>query len=240
MNIALFKMERQTELDFTPRTWGGARAGAGRKTSDTRNDPAHRARPDHVGRFPLHVVMRTRPEVPRLRRLEVHDAMRGALTRIAERTDFRIVHISLQHNHVHLIVEADDKAALESGMRAFAISLARRINRALDRKGKVFAFRYHATALRSPTQTRNAIAYVLNNWRRHNEDERGERQRTAILDPYSSAITFPHWADWSLTDWPANFVAFPVASPQTWMLAKGWLLAKRPIRTHEVPGKLRG
>src|SRR5688572_3171514 len=161
----------QMDLDLTARTWGGARTGAGRPKAEGHDSP-HRSRPEHVGRFPVHVVLRARPEVGRLRRPEIHDATRGSLAKVAARTDFRIVHLSLQHNHVHLIVEAHDNDALESGMRAFAISLARRINRALDRRGRVFAFRYHTTTLRSPTQVRNAIAYVLGNWRRHKEDER--------------------------------------------------------------------
>src|SRR5687768_1590078 len=143
-------MSYQIDLDFTPRSWGGKRAGAGRPKSKTpRHDPPHRSRAEHNARDPLHVVLRTVRAVPRLRCDEVYAAAVKTLTKIAERTDFRIVHLSLQHNHVHLIVEADDNAALESGMRAFAISLARRINRALKRTGQVFAYRYHTTALRS-------------------------------------------------------------------------------------------
>jgi REP element-mobilizing transposase RayT len=229
----------QTSLDFTPRTHGGARKGAGRPKSKTRRDPPHRSRPVHVDRHPVHVVMRAVPEVGRLRTEPVYDAVRAALDKIAERTVFRVVHFSLQHNHIHLIVEADDSAALESGMRALAISLARRINKALDRKGKVFEFRYHTTALRSPTQTRRAISYVLNNWRRHNEDERSLDARSWTLDRYSSAITFTGWANWSLRAWPASYVALPVARPQTWLLEKGWLRGGKPIRTDEVPGPLR-
>ena len=183
----------QLNLDLTPRSWGGKRNGAGRpksKSKTPKHDTPHRSRKPHVGRFPLHVVLRTVRDVPRLRRDEIHEAVGKTLAKIAERVDFRIVHLSLQHNHVHLIVEAHNGEALESGMRAFAISLARRINHVLGRKGKVFAFRYHTTTLRSPTQVRNAIAYVLNNWRRHNEDERELEARFWLIDRYSSALRF--------------------------------------------------
>jgi REP element-mobilizing transposase RayT len=231
-------MLRQLDLDLRNRTWGGKREGAGRKKSGTRRDPLHRTRPTHVARYPLHVVLRVRDEVGRLRRREVYTGARRALAAIAARISFRVVHLSIQHNHIHLLVEAGDHAALDSGMRALTISLAKRINKSLGRTGKVFAFRYHSTPLTSPRQTRNALAYVLNNWRRHREDERGLAQRTALLDPYSSAITFTGWADFRLTTWPEGYVALPVTPPQTWLLATGWELARRPIRTSDTPGPI--
>jgi hypothetical protein len=46
----------------------------------------------------------------------------------------------------------------------FAISAAKNINRAAGRKrGTVFAYRYHATAITNPSQARKALSYVLNN-----------------------------------------------------------------------------
>lgn len=226
----------QLELDL--RTWGGKRKGAGRPKQNAHDSP-HVPRPQHVGRYPLHIVLRTVRDVPRLRCEEAFEATRKTLAKIGERLDFRIVHLSLQHNHVHLLVEANDSVALESGMRALTISLARQLNRAFGRTGQVFAVRYHATTLRSPTQVRNAISYVLNNWRRHNEDERELRARFWILDRYSSAIRFAGWADWQGFKCPDGYTPLPVASPQTWFLAEGWQRARKPIRTSEVPGPLR-
>ena len=232
-------MSAQLNLDLVPRTWGGKREGAGRKKSKVSHDPPHRSRPQHVARFPLHVVLRALPEVGRLRTGKVRAAVSGALAKVAERADeFRVVHFSIQHNHLHFLVEASGNDALESGMRALAISLARRINRALERSGRVFEFRYHTTALRSPRQTRNAIAYVLNNWRRHREDERGLAERYAKVDPYSNAITFDGWHDWRPSEWPAGYVAVPVSAARTWLLDRGWQIAKRPISTWQTPGWL--
>jgi hypothetical protein len=108
--------------------------------------------------------------------------------------------------------------------------------KSLGRTGQVFEHRYHATPLTSPRQTRHALAYVLDNWRRHQEDMRGERQRRAILDPYSSAIAFTGWDDFVLGPWPPGYTALPVASPRTWLLDKGWRLANKPLRAREVPG----
>jgi len=180
-------------IDQRPRTWGVTRQGAGRKRSGPRHDPPHRARPDHKPWQPIHVVRRTRPDVPRLRRRKVYEAVRRALLVVAVRHAFRVVHLSIQRNHLHLLVEADDGRALSRGMQGLDISLARRINRACRRTGKVFAHRFHATPITSPRQTRNALAYVLNNWRRHREDR--AEGCTAALDRFSTAIVFDGWIE---------------------------------------------
>ena len=60
-----------------------------------------------------------------------------------------------------------NQARLEVGMQGLAIRIARGLNRLWGRKGKVFADRYHDRVLRTPREVRNALAYVLNNARRH-------------------------------------------------------------------------
>ena len=61
----------------------------------------------------------------------MYKAIREATITVAMRERIRIVHISLQRNHVHLLIEADDRAALARGMQGFVISAARHINTAL-------------------------------------------------------------------------------------------------------------
>jgi putative transposase len=232
----------QLDLLLAPPKRGGKRDGAGRKKSKApRHDAPHRSRDMHIARNPLHAVLRTLPEIPNLRRHDIHEALAKTLTKLGERAEtFRIVHISLQRNHVHLIVEAAHKEALESGMRAFAISFARRINGVLGRSGKLWAYRYHTTTLTSPTQVRNAISYVLGNWRRHDEDDRDFNLLMAMIDPYSSAISFAGWSDVTKFKRPPadEYTVLPVAAAQTWMLAKGWELSKKPIKTYDVPGPM--
>src|SRR5881394_2219491 len=146
-------------FDFRPRTRAGKLARKrGRKPTGRRRDPRHRTRPPVDPRQPVHVVLRTTDAVGYLRRRRAYRAIRGALARMLPRTDYRVIHVSIQSNHVHLLVEADDKRALARGMQGFAISAAKRLNRELQRKrGEVFPFRYHATAIENPTQARNAI-----------------------------------------------------------------------------------
>jgi hypothetical protein len=48
-------------------------------------------------------------------------------------------------------------------VRGLAIRVARAVNRALGRRGRVFADRYHARALTTPRAVRHALVYVLMN-----------------------------------------------------------------------------
>jgi REP element-mobilizing transposase RayT len=225
-----------------PSTWGGARAGAGRKPSGKRRDPRHRPRPRVLGREPQHVVLRAVRSLPRLRKRKVYDSVRVSLRHMLGNLDFRVCHLSIQHNHLHFLVEAADSDSLRRGMQGLAISLARRINKVLGRKGKVFAYRYHATAIKNPRQARNCLAYVLNNWRRHNEDVRTIAARFAAIDPYSSARTFDNWKEGrGRIPLPPGFKGFEpldVAAPRTWLLRTGWTKAGVAISALGTPGEL--
>src|SRR3954464_5886724 len=184
---------------------GGKRRGAGRKPRGARAGERHEARPEFKAYHPLHVVMRVAPEVGSLRRRVMYKALREATITAALRERFRIVHISLQRSHVHLLVEAEHKAALARGMQGFLISAARHINTALGngkrrRCGKVFADRYHLTVIKTPTQARHAIGYVLGNWRHHGEDRTG-LPSTWLVDPFSRATSSPDWAELEGQPW---------------------------------------
>jgi REP element-mobilizing transposase RayT len=220
-----------------PSKRGGFRVGAGRKRKQNNHDSPHRARPAHRGSIPVHTVLRVVPGVRRLRRWKIYRAIARALRAIGLQECFRVVHVSIQGNHLHLIVEASSTEALSSGMQVFASVAARAINKAFGRKGKVFAYRFHATAITSPRHTRNALAYVLNNWRRHSED----RGRRWALDPLSSAISFQHWTvRFAATpvDVPADYEPLPVSRPKTWLLGRGWIEHYPPLDPFERPGPL--
>ena len=88
---------------------------------------------------------------------------RPRVSAAARRDDFRVTHYSVQGNHLHLIVEADDKEALSRGMQGLTIRIARAINRLAKRSGRVFADRFWSRVLATPCEVRHAIAYVLGN-----------------------------------------------------------------------------
>lgn len=81
----------------------------------------------------------------------------------SEREGFRIAEYSIQGDHLHMMVEADDGASLTRGMRSFTIRVAQRINRQIfaRRRGKVWGDRYHRRELTNPTEVRNALLYIL-------------------------------------------------------------------------------
>jgi REP-associated tyrosine transposase len=221
----------QLALDLRRRTRaGGVAKRAGRKPTGRRQDPRHRPRPEVLARHPVHVVLRVTRAVGNLRRRHAYRAVRGALIRCAARSDYRVVHVSIQANHLHLLVEAEDKLALARGMQGFAISTAKRLNRALERpRGEVFPFRYHATPITNPTQARNALAYILNNWRHH----RADRDSALRIDPYSTAHAFIGWSRPHHARPPRE--PLPVVGATAWLLTEGWQRAG-PIHLHEVPG----
>ena len=102
-------------------------------------------------------------------------------------------------------------------MQGLAIRIARRLNRSVGRKGKLFAERYHARILKTPTEVRNAIVYVLNNSRRH---EKGIS--SGWIDPMSSAPWFDGWKWQRREPWMRPTGERPVVAAGTWLLDVGW------------------
>ena len=98
------------------------------------------------------------------------------------------------------------------------------INKALGRSGHVFAERYHARALKTPREVRNALRYVLCN-ARHHAAERGQRLAKTWIDPFSSALWFDGWRD-EIVDQPwlrkLRRISAPTACAHTWLLTTGW------------------
>lgn len=231
----------QQLLQFSKR--GGARPGAGRPKKGKRASESHKKRPTVKPSVPVHVTLRTVEGLPRLRTRGAYKAVREATIAVLGREDCRIVHLSIQRNHVHLLVEADDRMALARGMQAFQISAAKHINALLGRRrGQVFADRYHPERITSRKQARHALAYVLNNWRRHREDRAAFAQGW-FIDPFSSAWAFEGWKEledspflWKLRE---TYQPMPVWRPKSWLLSTGWRMYGL-IGAREVPGPRTG
>jgi REP element-mobilizing transposase RayT len=219
MDCYALTMRRQCGFEF--RTWGGTRKGAGRKRLAARPQVPHRPRERVNPRHPMLVTTRVMPDVARLRTDQMYraigDAMAMASKWMYEDEAFRIVHASVQGNHLHLLVEADSNRVLSRAMKGFLVSCAKRLNAIAGRSGRVFADRFHAASLPTPRQVRNALAYVLGNWRKHGEALPGVR-----LDPYSSAFALPDWLEGDSIRLRDVHAPVSVALPRTWLLAEGW------------------
>jgi REP element-mobilizing transposase RayT len=204
------KSWKQQELAF--RTRGGRRRGAGRKRSHFRSSVPHSARPEHRKTNPVHVTLRGSRLLPSLRQQRLFFELRRALGR-TPRAWFRVVHFSVQTDHVHLLVEADDKSSLSRGLMGLAGRLAHAINRVLGRAGRVWEDRCHCRALASPREVRHAIVYVLMNAKKHIAN-------APNVDRCSSAVWFADWKE-PLARAPPQ--EDPITQPpQTWLLRTGW------------------
>ena len=119
-----------------------------------------------------------REHVWNLRTRRCFTALARAFGGGADRFGFKLVHYSVQGNHLHLLVEARDERALSRGMNGLGVRVARGLNRVMRRHGRVLDDRYHSRILRSPTETRRVRAYLLQNARRH--------YGLVVADPYTS------------------------------------------------------
>ena len=174
------------------------------------------------------------PYATELRTRERYHVIRRLLERYLGRADFRIVHLSIQRAHLHLLVEAADRTALTRGMQSFAINCARALQKALGATGKIFAHRYHATQITTARQARNALAYVLNNWRRHREDV---VHLNAPVDPYASGVTFTGWSRRLSLVAPDGYLPLSTSPPSTALLASSYTQFGRidPFETPRSP-----
>jgi putative transposase len=232
----MFSLVAERQHTFRFRTRGGPREGAGRPASGARSI-RHGKRIGVVASRPIHITCRALSGLGNLRRDVVFAAVRGATIIVGRHEDFRIVHLSIQRTHLHLLVEASSGAALTRGIASFMISAARRINRALRASGGRVFDRYHARALSTPREVRNCLAYVLNNWRHH-----GEHHRTStahwLVDKYTSAVAFDGWKELGRGHrfaTPSGYLPLVVRPSRTWLLSIGWL-RHGLVRISEVPG----
>lgn len=216
---------------------GGKRAGAGRKRAPGRRPGVpHRTRPIHVSRHPVHVTLRATRGLPSLRHQLVSEMLRMVLHRQRTRRyarAFQVVEFSIQDDHLHLIVEAtgreDAHDQLRSGVSGLVISFAKRLNKMLSRRGKVWGDRWHGRDLATPTEVRNALVYVFRNRAKHGASMHGDE----LVDPLSSATRFAGWSRPVMT-WPFDLGPWPAAPPRTWMLQKGWRLVRGPLDPSEA------
>lgn len=219
--------KNQLELAF-PVRHGGVRPRAGRKRLPGHlRHTEHRVRLAHSRAHPVHVTLRARLRC--LRKQVVIRTVLGALGASNRRT-FRITQYSVQENHIHLIVEADDSATLSAGMHGLMVRLARRVNRRLSRRGAFWADRWHDAPLIRPLHVRNVLVYVLQNHRKHGASSPKQ------LDPFSSA----QWFDGFAQRPPHGFESIgpPCVLPsETWLGSIGWR-RHGLIRVNESPKRI--
>lgn len=172
--------KKQLELNLFRGTRGGRRPGAGRKRIKSPG-VAHRVRASVKRRTPLHINFKFNRHI---RNKDALRLLKRAIVR-SRRFGLRIIHYSLQTNHIHLIVEADSNEILSKGMRSLTITFAKGL-----KAGKVQIERYHLHVLKTIQETKNAIHYVLFNKQKH------ELGICSTIDEYSSVLSLKNGNKW--------------------------------------------
>ena len=236
------KKNRKSKADGTPTfpclNHGGKRKGAGRKpkrhADGSRVEPSHTKRPHFTKSRPLHVTLEMAEDVPNLRAVNLASVVIDAIGRANVREDFRVVHLCLLGTHIHLICEADGPAELANGMRSVNGTIVHALNKRLCREGTVFAHRFHLHVLRTKTEVRNAVRYVLRNAEHHGlHDPWREGAGPGVAwpssggpesrglprpDPLSTAAWFPYWAEGKLVIAPTQIPASVVRPAQCFLM----------------------
>jgi len=197
----------QTKLFDRPRARRGRPKKPGAGLPHLRRPPINR---DH----PLHVTIRVRKGTWNLRSQRCFACIAAAILVANARGTIRIIHYSVQGNHLHLLVEADDRRSMSNGMRALLISMARRLNDLMDKSGALFVDRFHERPLASPSAVRTALRYVLTNAHKHHGHE--------LVDPFSSGPWFEGWPDDTKRPRWTPCTGPPTVPPESWLLRSGW------------------
>ena len=186
--VRVTKKLKQGELDLRPKR-GGFRLNAGRPPNAGVAGVGHGQRQALAARHPVHVTLKLKSGLPRLRQKVEYAALRAAFAGAAgarSATSFHLCHFAVLNDHLHLIVEAQDRQALSRALQGLLVRIARALNRLWRRRGSVFADRYHDEILTTPKQVRNAIRYVLQNARHH--EANGRMVRTVVLNGPTGTI----------------------------------------------------
>jgi putative transposase len=180
--------------------WGGKRKGAGRKPNGEKAGVVHLTRAC-VKKGPVHVNWRMRLGTWNLRQAKCFKAIKAAIGAARDRFGMRINHFSVQGNYIHFIVEAESNDALARGMQGLGVRIAKALNRVMKKSGKRLADRYHSHVLRTPTEVRHAVRYVLKNHLKHldsaqigwMDDFSSEKHRAATVTPVSWLLGGRGW-----------------------------------------------
>ena len=169
--------------------WGGKRAGAGRKNLS--GQVSHARRPTLLSRYPVHITLKLKKGLSSLRKKRFLSALRGGFVR-AKRYKLAVLHFSIQSNHVHLLVEAPNNSSLSKGIQSLSSRFAKIIRRnafknGSAQSGSVFAGRYHMRILKTPSEVRNALEYILLNFSKHT-------RMIETIDRFSSGSSFSKWS----------------------------------------------
>src|SRR5688572_29824208 len=123
---------RIRQTTFKRFNWGGKRRGAGRKPKGERAGVSHAKRPEIDPRCPLHVTLKLEQGITTMRSWNELDLLHRLVKDLNAGELVQVIEFSLQHNHVHLILEAKGKEELSSAMKLLRVALRPRPQQAQE------------------------------------------------------------------------------------------------------------
>lgn len=139
----------------------------------------------------MHLTIKVRENKADIKSKSILKALHHAIIR-ARLKGIRVIHYTLEYNHVHLLVEAHCHTVMHRGMQAFGISFSKAINKIKQCGGTVYKHRHHIKKITSALQLKNVLTYIFHNGVHH-------KRSTTLLDPFNSLpaeslleIIYPH------------------------------------------------
>lgn len=150
-------MKKQLELNLYKGKNGGLRPGSGRRRIHSKG-VAHRIREKVTHNTPIHINFKYKLNI---RSRNFKTILERSIENASDK-GLTITHYTIQSNHVHLIAEAQNNRSLSCGMKSLTTTIVKLFN-----KGSIQIERYHLHVLKTPTETQNALKYVLYNDLKH-------------------------------------------------------------------------
>jgi len=151
--------------------------GAGRPAV---HDPGirHTERPVLTKSASLHLTVKIKRIKADLKNKSILSILKKAILN-TRKQGLRVIHYSLEFDHVHLLIEAENNLILAKGMQSFGVTFSKAINRLRKLKGGVYKHRYHFRRIVGARQLKNVLNYIFSN---------GVKHKTAktIVNPYNS------------------------------------------------------
>ncbi len=174
----------------------------------------------------MHITVRLSEGVTSLRSKTAFRLFRNAV-KASQVSGLRILQFAVLGNHFHLLAEADNSQDLTSGMKSLNIRLALGLKKLATLKGPVTKDRFDLKILKTPTQVRNALIYILANASKH-------FKRRKVFDWFSSFAVFNEthilktirddllWEKPKIPDRVRESLKEILAAPRSWLATAGW------------------
>jgi len=151
--------------------------GAGRPAL---NDPGirHTKRPYLKRPTSLHLTIKIKKNKAEIKNKWVLAILKRSILN-ARKQGLKVIHFSLEYDHVHLLIEADNNLILGKGMQAFGVTFSKAINRLKKLTGEVYKHRYHFRRISSSSELKNVMNYIFTNGLKHKTSK-------SIVNSYNS------------------------------------------------------